>query len=357
MARAVVLFFVSGALLLTDGAASFADDCGSGYGGRGFRGRGRGGSSPFAIDRGVSQGGRIRFRTSGCGGARGSSPFAIQRGVFQGGRVRFRSAGGGCGCGYGRTFATGSSWSVLRNHLARSDGVLRYAHRPHYFYRRYAYIYVKGTPADGEEITPDHYLHPGYDVAAHPLTKNQELHLGVWKLYRAEYQGARVSFDKVLAVHPKHKEASWGRALSSVLSRDWKQASQHLAQVAELGELNLDDDLLTEQTFGEIGAIERVMQDVRVATRYGHGSGDAHLVAAWLHASQGNARLARIHVKKAQGLGFENAAVRALASHFEEEKPASEAAPTPSSGENGQPKAAAVADVRGARAPVLVASR
>lgn len=349
MGRALLCLAVSGLFFFADAEAVLADDCGCG-------------SSPFAIERGVSQGGRTRYRTGCRGRSWGASPFAITRGVAQGGRTRFRS---GCGCngswaGFGRRVSYGTPWWMIRQNLSYSRAAIRYVYVRNYFFRRYPYLFAEGTPADGEAITVDHYLHPQYDVAANPLTRRQQLHLGAWRTWLGDYDGGREAFDAVLAEDAEHPEARWGVAICAVMDRRWSDAATALARVAELDELRIDDEFLPGVAFGEDDALERVMTDLRVATRYGFGDSDAHLVAAWLHLTRGNRTLARVHLKKAKLGAPDNAAVVSLSAQLGEEtgtKPAPALAVARDSTDRRTDVRPPVdSDAEVAREPVLVAS-
>ena len=282
----------------------------------------------LVVDSGSAEADGYWGNQGGCGaGGHGGGRFTSSR----------WNGGGGCGCAYGRRYGYGGNWSTLRRYLTPTGAALRYVYVRRYFMRRYPQLfprhhYSEVLPEEGAEITYDHYLHPDYDVAAHPLTETQQLHLGQWKYFLADYEGARESFDAVLAANPDRGEARYGRLFCSIGARDWKTAATDMAAVAKAKDLRIDDGI-AEGIFGDNKTLGQVIADLRETTRWSFGDGNAHLVSAWLHTTQGNLGLAEVHLKKAERLVPDNTATQTMRALLDGDA----AEPTPAPEEESAP--------------------
>lgn len=252
-----------------------------------------------------------------------------------------------------RPRAYGGSWAVLRRYLTPTGSALRYFYVRSYFLRRYPHLFARGEPPKGTVIEREHFVHADYDVAATPRTPLQNLNYGMWQLHLGDYKAARATFRRVPQTSKVHAQASYGALMSAISSSRWDAAADDLAHLARIGALDAKARLEAEGLFGEKGKLANIMATVREHVRWRFEDAPAQLVGGWLYAVQGNARLARIYLAKAQAGLDAHPAVRTLLAGLDA-KPAPKAPEQPESEAPSPPRAhdAVVADAK----PILVSA-
>lgn len=192
-----------------------------------------------------------------------------------------------------------SSWAAFRRYLTPSGSALRYYYVRAYFLRRYPHLFAKHEPKAGTEIGTSSFLHPKYDVVSTPRTPRQSLNYAMWQLHLGNYKGARTTFGSVKADTEVGAQAAFGRLVSALALSSWRDAAADLATLHRRELLKPGDRLDAEGLFGDKKKLANMTTTVRTFVRWNPQEADGLLAGGWLHAVQGETRLARAYLQRA----------------------------------------------------------
>ena len=255
----------------------------------------------------------------GCGPVRGGS-FRDCRHPST--RIVVPRGRGGCGTGYGHGYRygrrgiRGGSWRELRRGLGQGsfyDPTRRWV-RDHYL-RRFPFAHVVGEEAARMQVLLSEDLlavlgeEQGKEVTLDAAT---QLDRAAARFFGADYDGARTDLKAVLAAQPKEPRARWGLFLCAICKNEWENAGKELKALAKAGEIQPGDRLDGDACFGDPKVFPSVVQGLRTYADLRVTDGDAHLLAAWSLASQGEKDLARRYLRMARQWSADATTVSAL---------------------------------------------